>query len=586
MKQLYFFFVIFFIVCFLYSWLGQKLRNKEKREFERIYFNQSYWNKRFFSKGYEFFSSFFLTRSYIQKIKKRMEVYSPGKEEIAKERTIQIFLASIFAGGMLLSILILLKPQWVLFFVFISGIYFSNSMILNHAVEKEEVELLRHLLSFLSDIRHAYQESGMIEESIANSIHERTPEDMRLHGTCILKVLSSEDTQEELKRYFNQISNIYLKELITLCVTVLWFGDQSIQGKSLFLTNICHLKQAVNTELLRRKKQKHLFGGYSFILVFPIFSLPFISLWAQKTMPSLSKYYNGIFGIFVPATAFFITFTLYQMNIKLQQTYFYEERVHSVFFYLCEKEKIRIILNRILSRNAGKRMRMERLLKEAGDSISVYEFLLRRVVIAMGSFLFFESLFLFSKGTFPWYSLFLSIGVAYLASYYPVWLMHYDCFLIKRARMDEVMQFQSVIYMLSPIPQMTSELLLSCLEHFAKIFRSSIAKCIDYISASEEVAFEKLQEEETYEPFQRLIENLKACDRVGVLAAFDELGVERTYFGEERRQKEDIELENKAAVGSFISMIPTFFIVIGYLILPFVMESFSLFSMQLKQINF
>ncbi len=574
------------LLCMIYSIIGQKLRNYEKEEIDRIYFNQKHTNRRQLYNLYEFFTSFFFTKHYICKVKRRMDVYSPGDEKVAAERTIKIFLATFLFGMIIVGIVILLRTKWMIALIFLSGIYFFNTGVMNYVVDKEEMELLQHLLYFLSDIRHGYHETGMIEESIHRAIHDKTPEDMRLHGTYLLKVLSSDDTEEEIKNYLDHVPNHYLKELLTLCVTVLCFGDHKLEGQSLFLTSIRNLKQSVNTEILRRKKQKHLFGGYSFILVAPIFSLPLISNWAVHTMPSLKKYYEGAFGILFPMAAFFLTFILYQINLKLQQSYFYQEKEHSIVFYLCEIYAIDKLLQAIGSKNEGYKLRLEALIIEAGDTISIRELLLKKIIMAIGFFILINCTFLCIPGNYQWYHGVSSLICAYIASCYPVWMLYYERLLMKHAKMIEIMQFQSIIYMLSPIPQMTPELLLSWLEHFAKIFRKSISKCIDFLSASEEEAFSKLYEEETYEPFQRLIENLQACDRIGVLPAFDELGAERLHFQEVRRQQGEMSLENKAAVGAFISMVPTLFVVIGYLFLPFILESFSLFSMQLKQINF
>ncbi|MFA9463297.1 MAG: hypothetical protein ACERKN_03285 [Velocimicrobium sp.] len=582
----YAFLIGFFLLTLSESLIGQKLHSLEQEENEQIYFNQRHLNKRVIFCVYEFFATFIFTKYYIHKVKRRMDVYSPGDEKAAKERTIIIFLATLGVALILISGIFIIRPKWIIVLVFLSGIYFFNIGMMNYVVEKEEMELLKHLLYFLSDIRHAYHETGMIEESIAASIHDKTPEEMRLHGTYLLKVLSSEDTEEEIKNYLDHVSNVYLKELLTLCVTVLRFGDQKIQGQSLFLNSIQSLKQSVNTEILRKKKQKHLFGGYSFILSAPLFSLPFISMWAVDTMPVLKRYYEGTFGILFPIAAFLVTWILYQLNIRLQESYFYQEREHTLLFYLCKIDAIDTILQSILSRNEGYALRLKTLILEAGDMISIREVIVKRILLSIVSFFVSILVWIQLPGVFLFRYVLFSIIIALISSFYPICMLQYEKLLMKHARIDEVMVFQSIIYMLSPIPQMTAELILGWLEQFAKIFRPSISSCIDCLSASEEEAFHRLYEEEPYEPFQRLIENLQACDKIGVLAAFDELGAERIYFQEERRQQGEMTLENKAAVGTFIAMIPTLFIVIGYLFLPFILESFSLFTMQLKQINF
>lgn len=574
------------LLCIVCSLVGQKLRRMEKEQLDHIYFGRRYAVGGQLYELYEFFSVFFLTRHSVHRIKRRMDIYLPGDEKSSAERTIRIFLTILLAALVPLAVVLFLRPRWVVALIFLSAVYFFSTAIMNYVTEKEEMQLLQHLLSFLSDIRHSYHETGMIEESITRAIHDKTPQEMRLHGSYLLDTLTAGNNQERIKDYLDHAPNACLKELFALCVTVLSFGDYKLEGQSLFLASIRNLKQSVNTEILRRKKQIHLFGGYAFILAAPMFTLPLISAWAVHTMPSLQKYYEGTYGTVFPLSAFFVTLVLYQCNLRLQQSYVYTRHEHSLFFYLSETERVGNFLQWLLAKNEGYRMRLKILLLESGDQVLVPEFLLKRIVLALCFFLSATLLFLCLPVSFSWYHIILCLGIAFAAAAYPVWMLHYERFLMKNARMDEVMQFQSLIYMLSPVPQMTPELILWWLDSFAGIFRTSITRAIDCLSTDQEGAFLRLCEQESYEPFQRLLENLQACDRIGVSAAFDELGAERIYFEEERRQQGEITLENKAAVGAFMVMIPTLFIVIGYLFLPFILESFSLFSVQLRQINF
>jgi len=181
---------------------------------------------------------------------------------------------------------------------------------------------------------------------------------------------------------------------------------------------------------------------------------------------------------------------------------------------------------------------------------------------------------------YKWYELLLTLCASMVCFYYPYWMLLYQKVMVKTIMLDEVMQFQSVIYMLSPIPQMTPEIILGWLEHFAVIFRGSISKCLDNFVAAEVEALEEMEETESYEPFRRLIENLQACDKCGVQEAFDELGSEQNYYLEERKQEGEMALDDNSAIANTLAILPTFFVAVGYLFLPIIIESFMQFIRQ------
>ncbi len=75
--------------------------------------------------------------------------------------------------------------------------------------------------------------------------------------------------------------------------------------------------------------------------------------------------------------------------------------------------------------------------------------------------------------------------------------------------MDEVIQFESVILILMQIERMTVEEILDWMHMFSRIFRTSLQSCICHFPLDDEDALDQLIEDEPYEPFRRLIENLR-----------------------------------------------------------------------------
>ncbi len=140
---------------------------------------------------------------------------------------------------------------------------------------------------------------------------------------------------------------------------------------------------------------------------------------------------------------------------------------------------------------------------------------------------------------------------------------------------DEVIQFHSIIIMLMHIKRMNVETILEWMENFSEIFRPSIMECVDLYDYDDEAALEKLKMQEPFLPFVRIVENLEACDRVGIEKAFDEIASQRSYFAEKRKQDNEINISNKGAVGKVVAYIPMILTLSLYLIIPFVLESIS-----------
>ena len=150
---------------------------------------------------------------------------------------------------------------------------------------------------------------------------------------------------------------------------------------------------------------------------------------------------------------------------------------------------------------------------------------------------------------------------------------------------NEVIQFHSIILMLMYLPGMNVSVILEWLENFSEIFRGSIMECVDNFSYDEESAFYRLKEAEPFLPFTRIVQNLEACDKVGVEKAFDELAGQREYYIEKRKQDNEIQLTNKGVIGKVLAYIPLTLTIGLYLIVPFVLESIRMFLSYVTQIN-
>lgn len=167
------------------------------------------------------------------------------------------------------------------------------------------------------------------------------------------------------------------------------------------------------------------------------------------------------------------------------------------------------------------------------------------------------------------------IGVAWMLSFLPVALVICRRYFRKLNMEDEVMQLQSIILMLIYIKRMNVEILLEWMENFSDIFRDPLIECVDHFSYDEELALDRLKERIPFLPFVRIVEDLEACDRLGVEAAFDEIAGQRDFFADKRKQDNEITLSNKGVIAKAVAYVPLVMLLGLYLIVPFVLESMS-----------
>lgn len=214
------------------------------------------------------------------------------------------------------------------------------------------------------------------------------------------------------------------------------------------------------------------------------------------------------------------------------------------------------------------KVEMEGILTDSGDVTgkSVVEALCNEVLARIRKY---------QESTFQWHNIIVSIFAGVMLSYCPLLVLEIKRYFLKGAKEDEVMQFQTMIVMLMYIPRMNVEIMLEWLENFSIIFKPSLMECVDMYNYDSERALGELKEKEDFQPFLRIVEDLQACDRVGIEAAFDEIAGQRTYYLEKRKQDNEIQISNKGAIGKVAAYMPMTLVIGLYLIVPFVLESLT-----------
>ncbi|MBC7958953.1 MAG: hypothetical protein H7X94_03715 [Vallitaleaceae bacterium] len=335
----------------------------------------------FYVSSYMFFSQFFLTKRYLLRIRSRIELLELSDNWTINKKTMRLAIIAIGLSALLFVMVVMLDQKLYFIIIGVLTIYIVHNQVLKMLIEKMDDKLLIQFERFLGDIRHHYHEHGMIDEAIYDAMEEGEYE-ISLHANKMYEVLSSEDEETALSGYYDLVPNKFFKTFLALCYTVQKFGDQVIDGKSMFLSNLNYLKQEINLEILRRRKINYLFKSLSLIAITPIFFLSAIENWAKGNLPELKIYYEGAYGFVVQIALFLTVIVCYELINKMQS---HQDEWLGMNNQLEQKLlKVRWIARTILhfmDKYYGKAQRYGELLKTTGVKVSIQSFYLKRILL-------------------------------------------------------------------------------------------------------------------------------------------------------------------------------------------------------------
>ena len=329
---------------------------------------------------YKIFSQTPILKRYFQKLKSNLEISYPADEMSVKRKT-TINFAKCLGVEILAIILVLIMGKGDWFFIcmglFIS--YFIFTYFLTSSQDKYNKKLLNQLGDFITNVRHHYSVQGSVEDAINDTLDE-TPYEMGLHASRIYKILTSTDVGREVDRYTDIAPNRFMLTFVAICATIKEYGDKKLEdGQSLFLTNINYLKEEINVEMLRQRRNDFMFSGLTVLSLLPLLFIKAIQSWGSSTIPEMSEFYTGTAGTCVMAGLFIVTVITYQLISNLKDGHATDEREHKILDWIMTIPLVNKLITININKNYTKNMRIDDSLKMVGDKIGVKKFLLKRI---------------------------------------------------------------------------------------------------------------------------------------------------------------------------------------------------------------
>ena len=309
------------IIGIAYYIMNKKMQGSEYKKIQKLQRGtkaSAFSSEIMYQKLYIFFSRVPFIKRYVLKLRRRLEILNIDDEYITRRDVAKILTKALVILIPLIIITILVtKSNYLLMFILLIFELFMIDILMEGSVDKKDNELLTQQLDFFSEIRHAYHEFNMVEEAI-HQVSQDDEKEISRQGEKIYEILTSDDPETELEKYYDVAPNNYLKEFAGISYLTKEFGDRKIDGASLYLKNVDNITQEMQIEILKRDKLNYVFRSLSFISIAPVLLLEPIKSWAVSNFSFVKNWYYGKSGMIVQILILIITFISYILVRKLK----------------------------------------------------------------------------------------------------------------------------------------------------------------------------------------------------------------------------------------------------------------------------
>jgi len=327
-------------------------------------------------------------KRYLYKLRRRLEIINIEDEYVTRRDSAKIILNAllIFLAIAIATIFISKSNVLLMSILLIFELFIVDTMV-EGMVDKLDNNLLREQIDFFAEIRHAYHEYNMVEEAIYQvSLDEE--KSVSKQGEKIYEILSSDDPETELEKYYDVAPNSYLKEFAGISYLTQEFGDREENGSSLYLKNINNITQEMQIEILKRDKLNYVFQSLTFISIAPVLLLEPLKNWAVSNFAFTGDFYHGKIGMVVQVLIVLLTVVSYILTRKLKDNggtqveiasndHPWQEKVY-------EKPVLKQTINKFIPKKGSKDYKkMQKLMKDSASKAKMEWLYVNRIILAI-----------------------------------------------------------------------------------------------------------------------------------------------------------------------------------------------------------
>ncbi len=331
---------------------------------------------------YRFLISYPLTRSYLEKMAYRYRMISPGDTRLIARRTINACLISWGICFLTFLFIYMLNPRLITLITVTAAVFIIHAEVIGRMTKSFEIYILQEAQKLLLSVQHNFYVEYRVDDAIYRS-RDRLCPDMRAAADQIYQLLLSEDKEEDLREYYENIPNKYLRAFVGQCVGVMERGDQVVDGKRLFISNLEKLYREMDIEIDKLQRLNLEFLGVTAVVVAPIFSMDFVKRFAISIKENMVSFYYGKEGFLLDIGLILAISVIYTVMRKSAEYSVYHPPNHRLLYRIDRIPVINKAMDNYCDKNASKLERLRRELRNNGSNMRSRHFVLRSMLIAL-----------------------------------------------------------------------------------------------------------------------------------------------------------------------------------------------------------
>ena len=329
-----------------------------------------------------------LLKRYLFKLRRRLEIINIDDEyNTRKDAAVILSKALLIFTAIAILTIIITHDNWLLMSILLIFELFIVDTMVDGMVDKIDNNLLREQIDFFAEIRHAYHEYNMVEEAIYQ-VSLDDEKNVSKQGEKIYEILSSDDPETELEKYYDVAPNSYLKEFAGISYLTQEFGDREDDGASLYLKNRTNITQEMQIEILKRDKLNYVFQSLAFISIAPVLLLEPLKNWATNNFAFTREFYFGKIGMVAQVLVVLLTVVSYIMTRKLKDNggvqagssnneHPWQEKVYKI-------PVVKQVVNAFIPKRGSKDYRkIQKLMKDSASKLKMEWLYVTRMTLAI-----------------------------------------------------------------------------------------------------------------------------------------------------------------------------------------------------------
>ena len=386
---------LFVIIVIAYLILRKKMQNSEYQRIRKLREgteSSGFSWEVFYQKLYLTYSKIPYIKTYIHKLRRRLEIINVDDEYATRRDSAKILtrVLIILLPIVILSIILTHENYLIMSIILIFELFMMDALI-DGSCDSIDNNLLKEQLDFFAEIRHAYHEFNMVEEAIYQ-ISQDDEKKISKQGEKIYEVLISNDPETELEKYYDIAPNSYLKEFAGISYLTKEFGDRTVDRASLYLKNVNNITEEMQIEILKRDKIDYVFQSLSIISIVPVLFLEPLKKWSIDNFNFTQSFYNGKGGMVVQILIIILTVICYVLLRKVKNNGSTDKQaVNAENPWQAKVYKNpfgKRIVNMFLPKNGTKEyLKIQKLLKDSASKLKMEWFYVNRISIAIVTFI-------------------------------------------------------------------------------------------------------------------------------------------------------------------------------------------------------